>query len=163
MRKQVIRLTESQLNQLIEESIYQVLYENETDEVTWNQIKQGAKSFFGGSDYRTDNSYRNTQDDRMNQGEHTANWLNKKTPLNLKGRIKAAKTGYKNQGNIDNNNTILSALQTCIDKGYGDLSVKQIMTRLKQSNGRNRAVISKANDNIYKNMLPATKQGNKMD
>lgn len=152
MAKQVVRLTESQLNKMIEEAVYNVLTENEEDEGLWNQMKQGAKSFFGNSENRTKNSFRNTTDDRQARGEWTANALNKTTPINLKGRWNAMKTGFKRQGNIDDNDTILSALQQCIDKGWGDLSIKQIMGRLKASNQANKNLISNANDKIYKGM-----------
>lgn len=152
MNKQVIRLTESDLHRLIENALYEALNENEEDEGLWNQMKQGAKSFFGNSENRTKKSFRNTTDDRQARGEWTANALNKTTPLNLKGRWNAMKTGFKRQGNIDNNDTILSALQQCIDKGWGDLSIKQIMGRLKASNQANKNLISKANDDIYKGL-----------
>ena len=93
MATQKIRLTESELYNMIAEQVNEALQ----DEGFWNQLKQGTKSFFGNG-YRADNDYRNTTADRQSRGEHTANFLNGSTPMNLKGRWNAAKTGFQQQG-----------------------------------------------------------------
>ena len=105
MATQKIVLTESELYNIIAEQVNEALQ----DEGFWNQLKQGTKSFFGNG-YRADNDYRNTTADRQSRGEHTANFLNGSTPMNLKGRWNAAKTGFQQQGHIDNADKIRNEL-----------------------------------------------------
>ena len=92
MATQKIVLTESELYNIIAEQVNEALQ----NEDFWNQVIQGTKSFFGNG-YRTDKDYRNTTADRQSRVEHTANFLNGSTPMNLKGRMKAAKTGFQQQ------------------------------------------------------------------
>ena len=93
------------------------------------------------------------------EGEHTANALNGTTPMNLKGRWNAAKTGFKEQGTVDKVDDTLAFLNDLISKGkitaettVGDLirqggKFGKNLDSLKR--GAN-AKISKANNDIYK-------------
>lgn len=154
--KNRIRLTESDLNRIVKESVRKVITENEEDEGMWNQLKQGAKSFFGNSQYgkKNPNNFRNTVANRQDRGEHTANALNGSTPMNLKGRWNAAKTGYQQQGNIDNANEITNTLKDLIGQGVitQDMTVKQVLGKMTGNRLTAQNKISKANNNIYKGM-----------
>lgn len=48
MNKKTIRLTESDLHNIVQESVMNVLMENEMEEGFWNQVKSGASTFFNG-------------------------------------------------------------------------------------------------------------------
>ena len=76
MNKQ-IRLTESELHYIVNEAVKNVLYENMEDEGTWNNIKTGAKTFFGDS----------TKGETGLKG--------------IKNRWKNAKANFKTQGELD--------------------------------------------------------------
>ena len=54
---QKIRLTESELYNMIAEQVNEALQ----NEDFWNQVIQGTKSFFGNG-YRTDKDYRNIEE-----------------------------------------------------------------------------------------------------
>lgn len=147
----VVRLTESELKRLISESVINYLIENEEDEGLWNQLKQGTKSFFGngyGKDKET--NFRNTVADRQQRGEHTANWMNGSTPLNLKGRWNAAKAGWKEQGRIDTNDETTKVLTNLVQKYGENKTLGQILKSLNMSSNGARGRISKANNDIYR-------------
>lgn len=155
----VIRLDEETLHQIIIESVYDYLMENEEDEGLWNQISQGAKSFFGnGYGKGKETNYRNTVADRQQRGEHTANWMNGSTPMNLKQRWKAAKTGYKEQGRIDGNDKVANAIQTLLSfknaKGQPmfntNMTLAQVQQKLSTDTSGAKGRVSKANNNIYR-------------
>ena len=156
-----MRLTESDLNRIVRESVYSVLNENEEDEGMWNQLKQGAKSFFGNG-MRNKGDYRNTVADRQERGEWTANKLNGQTPMNFKKRWNAAKTGYKQQGNIDNADKILetlNSLESMVGVSLGKLgqdinkmTIGQLKSYLGRAKGTARGRVSNANNAIYKGM-----------
>ena len=153
-----IVLTESELKTKIAECINEALQ----DEGLWNQVKQGAKSFFGnGYGADKEDNFRNTTADRQARGEHTANWLNKNTPMNLKQRWNAAKTGFKEQGTVDNVgelNKSLDYISSFFEKSKAKnkpelmnavaILKKYGSTIANGANGR----ISKANNDIYKGM-----------
>ena len=153
MATQRIKLTESELKKQIAKCITEAL----EDEGLWNQIKQGSKSFFGNG-YRNDSDYRNTPTDRQARGEHTANWLNGSTPMNLKGRWNAAKTGYEEQGHIDNADSIRKELDN-LEKLLGatfdqntlnKMTIGQLKSRLGGAKGNAVNRIRNANNAIYK-------------
>ncbi|MDE5888823.1 MAG: hypothetical protein K2H20_02260 [Bacilli bacterium] len=151
-----IKLTESELKQIITQSINEAL----EDEGLWNQVKQGAKSFFGNG-YGKDNpnNFRNTTSNRQDRGEHTANVLNGSTPMNLKGRWNAAKTGFQQQGTVDKVDDTLKFLNNLISNGKitPETTVGELV-RQGGKFGKNldsvkrgaNAKISKANNDIYK-------------
>lgn len=161
-----IRITEEELNTLIKESVEQMILENPEDEGFWNQLKQGVKSFVGnGYGKGKESNFRNTTDDRQARGEHTANWLNKTTPMNLKGRWNAAKTGFKKQGVVDNMDEFtehIDAITQTIQNGNSKNKpqllqacemLKKYGLMIKNSaNGQ----ISKANNDIYRGMATGT-------
>ena len=168
--KRTIRLTEADLHSLIENAVYNVLYENEEDEGLWNQVKQGAKSFFGNGygkdevDKNTGNlkNYRNSTQNRQEAGDWTANKLNGSTPMNLKGRWNAAKTGFQQQGNIDNANKIIQTLDNLeqlvgVSLGkYGvdpnKMTIGQLRSYLGRAKGTANRRVNNANNAIYKGM-----------
>lgn len=145
-----IQLTESQLRSMISEAVQEAM-KQDLDEAFWKQLGTSIDSFFGnGYGKDKEGNYRNTVDDRQRRGENTANWLNKTTPMNLKGRWNAAKTGWKEQGRIDNNTETVKVLNTLAQKYGADKTLGQILKSLdmgiKGANGR----ISKANNDIYR-------------
>ena len=150
---QKIRLTESELYNMIAEQVNEALQ----NEDFWNQVIQGTKSFFGNG-YRTDKDYRNTTADRQSRGEHTANFLNGSTPMNLKGRMKAAKTGFQQQGHIDNANKIrneLDNLEQLLASSFDQntlnkMTIGQLKSRLGGAKGAAMSRIRGANNAIYK-------------
>lgn len=153
--KQTIRLTESEIRSMIEESVKKIMNEENMDEGFWDQIKQGAKSFVGqGYGNKNPKNYRNTVQNRQDRGEHTANALNGTTPMNFKGRWNAAKTGFKEQGNVDNANAVIKTLQDLIQSGdiTADMSVKQVINKMTGNRLSAQNRVSKANNNIYKGM-----------
>ena len=160
MAKQVIRLTESDLHEMIENAVYRIISENEEDEGLWNQVKQGAKSFFGnGYGKDKESNFRNSIADRQAKGEHTANWMNGTTPMNLKQRWNAAKTGYQQQGVVDKVDDTIKYLNDLISQGKitPETTVGELV-RQGGKFGKNldsikrgaNAKISKANNDIYK-------------
>lgn len=178
MNKQVVRLTESQLHQLIEESVYRVLYENEEDE-SWvgdklNQGKQAVKSFFGngyGKDavYKkgtTDDegndisgnlkNYRNSTRNRQERGDWTANRLNGTTPLNLGKRFKALKAGWTEQGNVNNANNVMEMLNNLVNDGVinPNMTVKEVLNKMMGNRLSAQKRVSNANNDIYSGMMP---------
>lgn len=153
MATQKIRLTESELYNIIVEQVNEALQ----DEGFLNQLKQGTKSFFGNG-YRADNDYRNTTADRQSRGEHTANFLNGSTPMNLKGRWNAAKTGFQQQGHIDNADKIrneLDNLEQLLASSFDQntlnkMTIGQLKSRLGGAKGAAMSRIRGANNAIYK-------------
>lgn len=98
--KQTIRLTESELREMIEMSINEAMEEEGLGDQLW----QGAKSFFGKGDMGAKN-YNNRKVRSGNAG-----W-------NLGQRAKAFKTNFQSQGKIDNANEVVNMLQKLVDSG----------------------------------------------
>lgn len=164
--KQTIRLTESQLRSMIEESVTQILSESDMEEGLWNQLKQGAKSFMGnGYGKNNPNNYRNTVQNRQDRGDWTANKLNGTTPMNLKGRWNAAKTGWKEQGNVDNANEVINTLKDLVQSGdiTPEMSVKQVINKMTGNRLSAQKRVSKANNDIYKGMNTGVMGSGKFD
>ena len=92
--KQTVRLTESELRAMIEETINEALQ----DEGLGNQLMQGAKSFFGRGDMGKKN-YHNRVTRSGNGG------------LNLGKRWDAAKQNFKSQGTIDSANDFIATMK----------------------------------------------------
>ena len=156
-QKEKVKLTESQLRQMITECVNEAMME----EGLWDQIKQGAASFFGNGYGKnsTDKdgnlkNYRNSVRNRQERGEHTANPLNGSIPLNLKRRWNAAKTGFKEQGNVDGANNVIKSLQSLIKSGdiTPEMSVKQVMNKMTGNRLSAQNKVSRANNDIYKGM-----------
>ena len=153
MATQKIRLTESELYNIIAKQVNEALQ----NEDLLNQLIQGTKSFIGNG-YRTDNDYRNTTADRQSRGEHTANFLNGSTPMNLKGRWNAAKTGFQQQGHIDNADKIrneLDNLEQLLASSFDQntlnkMTIGQLKSRLGGAKGAAMSRIRDANNAIYK-------------
>lgn len=89
MNKNVIRLTEEDLNNIIKESVQQILKENPENEGFWNNLKTGAKTFMN-------------NDNR--QG------------LDLKNRWNAAKSNFKTQGEYDDIKDLIQKLSQLLDQ-----------------------------------------------
>lgn len=167
--KQTRRLTESQFQEhvayLVAETLIREGFINEADmdEGFWNQMKQGAQSFFGNG-YGKDNpkNYRNSVADRQARGEHTANWMNGSTPMNFKQRWNAAKTGYQQQGKVDEIDKVAKFLSDLVQAGKIDpnQTVGQLLQKdgkfqkgnLNQMRSQANSKISKANNDIYRGM-----------
>lgn len=98
--KQTISLTESELRQMIEESINEAMQ----NEGLWKQLKQGTKAAFG----KGDMGVKNQNNQRVRSGNGG---------LNLGKRVDAFKQNFKSQGVIDNANEIVNGLQKLVDSG----------------------------------------------
>lgn len=133
--KQTIRLTESELRNMIEASINEAIQ----DEGKTNQFLQGVKSFFG----KGNQGKQNIQNDyyRSTGGG-----------LNLKKRWDAAKTNYKTQGVIDNVDAIKNPLSQMIQDGT--ITTQTTIGQLFQLLGRQKGTAtnqgSQAMNRIYK-------------
>lgn len=90
MKKQIVRLTESELNQIIEESVKVIINENMEDEGFWNNLKTGAKTFVGKS-----------------SGDKG---------LNLKQRWANAKKNFNTQGEYDDLKDLLTKMRELVNK-----------------------------------------------
>lgn len=106
--KQTIRLTESELRGMIEESVRQMIAEGEMEEGFFGNLKAGVQSAFG-----------------RGQGSEQAkaDRAGKRGGLNLGKRWNAAKEGYKQQGVIDNLDNIKKTLEDLIFKGKLDTNM----------------------------------------
>lgn len=97
--RRTIRLTESELRDMIEMSINEAMQ----DEGFGNQLMQGAKSFFGRGDMGKKN-YNNRVTRSGNGG------------FNFGKRWDAAKQNFKSQGTIDNANDFIATLKNYMQK-----------------------------------------------
>jgi hypothetical protein len=94
MKKQMVRLTESELNQIIEESVKSIITENMKQEGWFDNMKAGTTAFF--------------------------NSPNAKGGLNLKRRVTDAKKNYSSRGQYDELNLVLAKLKSLIESGKID-------------------------------------------
>ena len=119
---QRIRLTESELNEIVA----QVLKE-EMEETFMDRLKSGYNSFMG-------------------KGAKEKNGA-----LNLSGRWNAAKTGYNEQGNIDKNNECWNYISALM-KRYNltmQSSIKDLYNATRSVNMRAGVNRTEAQNNIY--------------
>nr|DAX54020.1 MAG TPA: hypothetical protein [Caudoviricetes sp.] len=135
--KQVIRLTESDLQNIIEESVRRVMTENEEDE-SWlgDKFRQGARaaqSFMG----------------RGSDGSSMANAGETQPTYNLRGRMNAAKNGWKEQGRMNGNNNNLEVLEDLAKRFGPDMSLGKLINKLRMSNLGASGRISQAAGKIY--------------
>lgn len=135
--KKVVRLTESDLHNIIEESVKRIILENNEDE-SWlgDKFRQGsraAKSFMG----------------QNNNGSNMANDGETQPTYNFRGRFNAAKTGWKEQGRMNDNNTNMEVLNNLVKKFGSNATIGQIIKRLNMSNLGAQGRISKSAGNIY--------------
>ena len=131
--RQTIRLTESELKDLIEMSINEAMQE----EGLGDQLRQGAKSFFG----RGSMGAKNQANQKIRSGN---------AGFNFKKRWDAAKTNFNSQRTIDNANDFIEQLKAKMQQagltvsntigelwGYLDGQVKGKATQ-RGSNAQNR-------------------------
>lgn len=135
--KQVIRLTESDLQNIIEESVKRVMTENEEDE-SWlgDKVRQGARAaqtFMG----------------RGSNGASMANAGETQPTYNFRGRMNAAKNGWREQGRLNDNNNNLEVLEDLAKKFGPDMSLGKIINKLRMSNLGANGRISQAAGRIY--------------
>ena len=133
--RQTIRLTESELRQMIEESINDAMLE----EGFKDQLVQGAKSFFGKGNMGDKNQ--NNQRTRSGNGG-----------MNLGKRWTAAKENFKSQGVIDNANEIVNNLQKLVDSGIctWDSTLGEVWGAMNQNKAQATLRGSRAQNKIYK-------------
>lgn len=133
--KQTIRLTESELRQMIEESINEAMQ----DEGLWNQLKQGTKAAFG----KGDMGARNQTNQKVRSGNGG---------LNLGQRAKAFKTNFQSQGVIDNANEIVDGLQKLVDSGVAtwQSTLGEVWGQMNQQKAQATRRGSSAQNAIYK-------------
>ena len=156
--RQRVRLTEAQLRRMIAECVNETVQE----EGLLNQIGQGFKSFMGkGYGYDNPNNHRNRRSDFADEFHDGPNWLNRRTPIKLKDRFKAAKEGFKEQGKIDDNSNLINSINTitntlsayCKRKNLdvNNLTLKQARNILNGQNKASKSNISGWNNDIYRN------------
>ena len=135
--KQTYRLTENELHSIISECITEVI----EDEGFLNQVGQGVKSFFG----------KGKGSDKSKEGRTTDNQDWGGRTYNFRQRFNAAKTGYKEQGYIDDLDDIIKPLDDLVKSGKisQDMTVKDLLTRSRQLRGGAVGRISAANNKIY--------------
>lgn len=133
--RQTIRLTESELRNMIEQSINEAM----EDEGFGNQLWQGAKSFFGKGNQGAGNE-KNAYTRSFNGG------------LNLGKRWNAAKTNFQTQGVIDNADAIIGPLKQLVQSGQinGKMTVAQVLQMLGRQKGTATNRGSAAMNRIYK-------------
>lgn len=132
--KQLIRLTESDLHRIVENSIKQTIMENSEDENFFNQLGRGFKSFMG----------RDTNGNSQKFGGDTS------ATYNPGARLKAGIRGYKSQGNIDSNNNAIQTLTSVAQRfNKPNMTLNQAILMLKRSNGGLNAGINHSVRNIY--------------
>ena len=134
--KQVIRLTEADLHNIIENSVRTALQENMTDEGVWNNVKAGANAFFGRGVGNSSQRHNAPNDTEVN--------------YNLGKRWQAAKTNYKEQGAYDKKQELINQLKSFAQK-YGDkITIGDLIKRINYSAMNNRSNQSYAINQIYK-------------
>ena len=133
--KQTITLTESQLRQIINESINEAL----EDEGLGQQIWQGMKSAVGMGDMGKKN-YQN----RVIRS--------KGSDLNFKNRYNAFKTNFSSQREIDKANDVVNYLKNLIDKGYCNWqsTLGEVWGKMNQIKAQATRRGSRAQNDIYK-------------
>lgn len=135
--KQRIRLTEEDLHRIVENSVRKVIMENNEDE-SWlgDKFRQGARaarSFMGqGAD--------GVAQDSPYADEPTYNW---------RGRFKAARNGYREQGRINSNNANLEVLNDLEERFGPNTTIGQAKSKLQMYNGQAGGRITQAARRIY--------------
>ena len=133
---------------LVENTVRQIM-ENEEDEGLWNQMKQGAKSFFGrgyGADKETN---MRTNPDNLDSWGNKKPFLSRKSTTNFKQRLNAAKSGFKEQGRIDSNDENTKVLNNLMQKYGENMTLGQVAKRLELDSRGARGRVSGANNKIY--------------
>lgn len=97
MKKQMIRLTESELHQIIEESVKAIITENMEQEGWYDKMKAGAGAFF--------------------KSPQAAGGLN------LGKRMEMAKKNFNSRGKFDDLRGLISQLQALVDAKKIDANV----------------------------------------
>ena len=129
MNKQ-IRLTESELHYIVNEAVNTILQE-EMEEGTWNNLKTGAKTFFGNS----------------SQGESGIK--------GIKNRLANAKSNYNLQDQQDTMNSAIQQLQSLVQSGAIDpnTTVGQLLGKGSSKFGKLSSRSAKMQKQMYKNGL----------
>lgn len=135
MDKKTIKLTESELNNIIQDCINEAIM----DEGLGDQLWQGTKSFFGKGDMGSKN-YQN----RMTRSRNGR--------FNLGKRWNAAKTNFQSQGTIDNANEIVGVLQKLIDSGIctWETTLGEVWGKMNQQKAQATRRGSSSQNAIYK-------------
>jgi hypothetical protein len=133
---------ESIIDNAVRNSINEALNENDEEE-GWlgDKVNQGmtaAKSFLGYSK----NGYEGNTDGRGD---------GRTEPIyNFDKRWKAAKSGWKNQNTINQQNEILNAAQTLLKLGFDkNATIGDAMRKARISSGKAKAGITRTARNIY--------------
>ena len=135
--KQTYRLTENELHSIISECITEAI----EDEGFLNQVGQGVRSFFG----------KGEGSDKSKEGRTTISQDWGGRTYYFGQRFKAAKTGYKEQGYIDDLDDIIKPLDNLVKSGKisQDMTVKDILAHSRRLRGGAVGRISAANNKIY--------------
>lgn len=133
--KRIVKLTESDLHNIIEESVRAALQESAMNEGMWNNLKAGANAFFGKG--VGDASGRNNapNDTEVN--------------YNLGKRWNAAKTNYQEQGKYDKKQEMIKTLEQFLQRYGANVKLRDVITSLKRSAGANMSRQSYSINQIY--------------
>lgn len=144
--KQTIRLTESELRQIIEESINEAMQ----DEGFWGNLGSGIKNAFGGDAQRIGQSAQRAAQ-AVGRGAQKVGQAVQQGAQNVQqgaqNRWDAAKAGYKASQNNDKIDRIIKDLTELQSSGvlHGNAmtqAINVLMKNLKQAKGRNNSTAS---------------------
>lgn len=135
----IIKLTESDLHQIVHNSVKKALAENMENEGLWNNLKAGAQALMGnkpnGMTSKPSNSMSSTQ---------------QSNGLNLGKRFRAAKTSFKQQGEYDDKMGKIEMLKALANKYGMNATIADVMSKVGFSAMAHKANQSRAVNNINK-------------
>lgn len=133
--KKIVKLTERDLHNIIEESVRTALQESAMNEGMWNNLKAGANAFFGkgvGDALERNNALNDTE-----------------VNYNLGKRWNAAKTNYQEQGKYDKKQEMIKTLEQFLQRYGANVKLRDVITSLKRSAGANMSKQSYSINQIY--------------
>lgn len=125
MEKKLIRLTESELNKIIKESVERVISENEMEE-----------GWLG---------------DKWNQAKAAGNTMFQKGDMGIKDRLKNASKNWTSQGELNGINELETLLRQFIQERTitNDMTVRDVLRRIGSMKGNRTSQISKRGGSSY--------------
>jgi hypothetical protein len=125
MEKRIVRLTESDLNKIIKESVERVIAENEMEE--------GWLS------------------DKWNQAKAAGNTMFQKGDMGIKDRLKNAGKNWTSQGELNGINELETLLRQFIQERTitNDMTVRDVLRRIGSMKGNRTSQISKRGGSSY--------------
>lgn len=134
--KKIVKLTERDLHNIIDESVRTALQESAMNEGMWNNLKAGANAFFGKGAGDASQRHNAPNDTEFN--------------YNLGARWNAAKTNYQEQGKLDKKQELIQTLEQYLQRFGSNVKLRDVITSLKRSIGANMAKQSYSINQIYR-------------